>query len=65
MISNYFSGFSLENEKEIFDDYIIENDFTISGFSYGAIKAFEEVLNGSKRVDLLQLFSPAFFSNRR
>ena len=61
MNSRYFSGFSLENEKELFSEYIIENDFTISGFSYGAIKAFEEALNSQKRVDLLQLFSPAFF----
>ncbi|WP_072680312.1 pimelyl-ACP methyl ester esterase BioV [Arcobacter sp. LA11] len=61
MISKYFSGFSLENEEELFSKYIIENDFTISGFSYGAIKAFEYVLETQKRVDTLQLFSPAFF----
>ncbi len=64
MKSRYFSGFSLENEKELFNDYIIENDFTISGFSFGAIKAFEEALNSDKRVDLLQLFSPAFFQTQ-
>lgn len=64
MKSKYFSGFSLENEKELFNDYIIENDFTISGFSFGAIKAFEEALNSEKRVDLLQLFSPAFFQTQ-
>ncbi len=61
MISKYFSGFSLENEEELFHEYIIENDFTVSGFSYGAIKAFEYVLESKKRVDILQLFSPAFF----
>lgn len=61
MTSKYFSGFSLENEKEIFSDYLIENDFTVSGFSYGAILAFEELLNSNRRVDLIQLFSPAFF----
>jgi hypothetical protein len=60
----YFSGFSLENEKEIFREYLEENDFTISGFSYGAIKAFEYVLTTNKRVDKLQLFSPAFFQNK-
>lgn len=64
MTSKYFSGFSLENEKEIFSEYLIENDFTVSGFSYGAIKAFEEVLNSDERVDLLQLFSPAFFQTQ-
>jgi tRNA(Leu) C34 or U34 (ribose-2'-O)-methylase TrmL len=62
MISkSYFSGFCLKDEEELFDDYRIKNDFTVSGFSYGAIKAFEEVLNAEQRVDKLQLFSPAFF----
>ena len=57
----YFSGFCFKNESELFNDYLINNDFTISGFSYGAIKAFEEALSTKKRVDKLQLFSPAFF----
>lgn len=61
---NYFSGFCFINESELFEEYIIENDFTLSGFSYGAIKAFEEALNTSKRVDKLQLFSPAFFQTQ-
>ncbi len=64
MISKYFSGFSLKNEKEIFSEYLVENDFTVSGFSYGAIKAFEELLETDERVDLLQLFSPAFFQTQ-
>lgn len=59
----YFSGFCFKNESELFDEYIIKNDFTISGFSYGAIKAFEEALSTKERVDKLQLFSPAFFQN--
>ncbi|NVJ52669.1 MAG: pimelyl-ACP methyl ester esterase BioV [Campylobacteraceae bacterium] len=61
MTFKYFSGFSLENEKELFEDYLVENDLTVAGFSYGAIKAFEYVLTTKRRVDLLQLFSPAFF----
>ncbi|AXH09578.1 hypothetical protein AHALO_1201 [Malaciobacter halophilus] len=64
MTSNYYSGFCLSKEDELFSDYIIKNDFTISGFSYGAIKAFNEALNTQKRVDLLQLFSPAFFQTK-
>ena len=64
MISKFYSGFSLQNEKELFSEYLVENDFTVSGFSYGATKAFEEVLNSKKRVDLLQLFSPAFFQDK-
>jgi len=65
MISkNYHSGFCLGNEAELFSEFIIENDFTVSGFSYGAIKAFEEVLSSIQRVDKLQLFSPAFFQTK-
>lgn len=63
----YFSGFCLENEKEIFSEYLIENDYTISGFSYGAQQAFEFAYNSAImdiRIDLLQLFSPAFFQNK-
>jgi len=60
----YFSGFCLKNEEELFSEYLISNDFTVSGFSYGAIKAFEytlDLIKNNKRVDLLQLFSPSFF----
>ena len=60
----YFSGFCLESEKELFQEYLIENDFTVSGFSYGAIKAVEYVLNTTNRVDKLQLFSPAYFNDK-
>ena len=62
--SKYFSGFCFDNESELFQEYIEINDFTISGFSYGAIKAFESVYNSQKRVDKLQLFSPAFFQTQ-
>ncbi len=60
----YFSGFCLENEKDLFSEYLIENDFTVSGFSYGAIKAVEYVLNTKNRVDTLQLFSPSYFNDK-
>ena len=64
MTFKYFSGFSLGEEKQVFEEYLIENSVTIAGFSYGAIKAFEYVLNTKRRVDLLQLFSPAFFQTK-
>lgn len=63
----FFSGFSLKNEAYLFDEYIKKNEYTICGFSYGAIAAFNktvEMLNAGKRVDTLQLFSPAFFQSR-
>ena len=60
----YFSGFSLDGESSLFDEYIIKDDLTVSGFSYGAIKAIEYVLSTDKRVDRIQLFSPAFFNDK-
>ena len=63
----YFNGFCLENESELFKEYLIENDYTISGFSYGAIKAFKFAMASSAmdiRIDLLQLFSPSFFNDK-
>ncbi len=59
----FFSGFCFDNEKKALDGFLVENDFSIAGFSYGAQKAFLEAYNTKKRVDLLQLFSPAFFQN--
>jgi hypothetical protein len=63
----YFNGFCLENESELFKEYIIQNDYTLSGFSYGAIKALEFALGSSAmdiRIDLVQLFSPSFFNDK-
>jgi hypothetical protein len=60
----YFSGFSLNDESKLFDDIIDNSDFVVSGFSYGAQKAFEYALNCDTRIDKLQLFSPAFFQNK-
>ena len=63
----FFSGFSLQNDAIFFNDFMSKSDFSVSGFSYGAIKAFEYVqdaLKDGKRVDRLQLFSPAFFQSR-
>ncbi len=61
---HYFSGFSLKNEEELFDDILIDTEFNMAGFSYGAIKAFEYTLSIPKRVDTLQLISPAFFQTK-
>ena len=61
----YFSGFCLKEEEEIFSKYIINSSSSICGFSYGAIKAFEEAYKTSKRVDRLILLSPAFFQTQK
>ena len=63
----FFSGFSLKNEEHFFDAYRKRSEFSVSGFSYGAIKAFEytcKQLENKKRIDTLQLFSPAFFQSK-
>ena len=60
----YFSGFCLKNEQELFNEYLIQNDFTISGFSYGCIKAIEYALNTNGRIDKIQLFSPSYFNTQ-
>ncbi|MEN4052959.1 MULTISPECIES: pimelyl-ACP methyl ester esterase BioV [Sulfurimonas] len=63
----FFSGFSLKNDVHFFAPFIKESDYTVCGFSYGAIKAFESLkkaLLEGKRVDTLQLFSPAFFQSK-
>ena len=61
---NFYSGFSLSNDKQLFEPYLKESAYTLAGFSYGAIKAFKEALNTQTRIDTLQLFSPAFFQDK-
>jgi len=58
----YFSGFCLKEEKELFKDFLEEKEFVVAGFSYGAQKALDYVLDCKTRVDKLQLISPAFFT---
>jgi len=60
----FFSGFALRDEQHFFRDILEESPYVISGFSYGAIKAFEAAEASTKRVDKLQLISPAFFQSR-
>jgi len=60
----FYSGFSLKEDEKFFSDYLIDKDYVVSGFSYGAIKAFEFALKSDKRIDTLQLFSPAFFQTK-
>lgn len=65
----FFSGFCFQNEMKLFAPFAkIDSKYTISGFSYGAIKAFNEafdLLSQNKRIQTLNLFSPAFFQNQK
>lgn len=63
----FFSGFSLQNESYLFDAFIKKSDYTVCGFSYGAIKAFiyaTKEIEAGNRIDTLELFSPAFFQSK-
>ncbi len=60
----FFSGFCLQDEAELFDEYLNlwrENPYVVAGFSYGAIKALEYTLSHHGRIDRLILLSPAWF----
>ncbi len=60
----FFSGFSFKNESSFFESILKKDQYTVAGFSYGAIKAFDYALNSRDRIDTLQLLSPAFFQTR-
>jgi len=61
----YFSGFSLSGEQAMFDEYLVDSDMTVAGFSSGAIEAMEYTLETKQRVDRLILLSPAFFQTQK
>lgn len=61
----FYSGFSLVNDQRFFESYLLHSDYTIAGFSYGAIKATLHAANSLSRIDTLQLFSPAFFQTAK
>ncbi len=61
----YFHGFSLQNEEELFREYLTDDAFTVSGFSYGAQKALEYAYTSKVRIDRLILLSPAFFQTQK
>ena len=60
----YFNGFSLHNEKVLFEEYLNTDENCVAGFSYGAQRAFEYVYQTEDRVDKLILLSPAFFQTQ-
>lgn len=61
----FYSGFSLTNDHRFLDHFIRESDYTVAGFSYGAIKAAHHAAKSECRIDTLQLFSPAFFQTKK
>ena len=60
----FYSGFSLKNESYFFNNWLNNSNYTVAGFSYGAIKAAQHVADTNSRIDTLQLFSPAFFQTQ-
>lgn len=60
----YFNGFSLRGEAHFFDAFLVRNEMSVAGFSYGAQQALEYVYNTPTRIDRLILISPAFFQTQ-
>ncbi len=61
----FFSGFGFRGEKALFKEYLDFDMYNLAGFSYGAQKALQEAVKDvkeGKRVQKLQLLSPAFFN---
>jgi pimeloyl-ACP methyl ester carboxylesterase len=61
----FYSGFALSGDQHFFDPYLKHSDYTVAGFSYGAIKAAQYAAESRERIDTLQLFSPAFFQTKK
>jgi len=61
----YFNGFSLQGEETLFSSYLIESEYCVAGFSYGAQQALEDVYASKVRIDRLILLSPAFFQTQK
>ncbi|MCK9374449.1 MAG: pimelyl-ACP methyl ester esterase BioV [Sulfuricurvum sp.] len=61
----FHSGFSLCNDHPFFTPFFKRSDYTVAGFSYGAIKAARYAAGAEERIDTLQLFSPAFFQTKK
>jgi hypothetical protein len=61
----FYSGFALCGDQYFFDTYLKPSDYTVAGFSYGAIKAAQYARDSHERIDTLQLFSPAFFQTKK
>ena len=61
----YFNGFSLRDEAHFFREWLIDSEFVVAGFSYGAQQALEYTLQSKERIDRLILLSPAFFQNQK
>jgi len=61
----FYSGFALTNDQSFFENYLKHSEYTVAGFSYGAIKAAQYAAEAYERIDTLQLFSPAFFQTKK
>ena len=61
----YFHGFSLQKEEALFSQYLLNSEYCIAGFSFGAQQALEYAYHSKKRIERLILLSPAFFQTQK
>ena len=61
---HYFEGFGFCGTAPLFKPWIKEGAYSVAGFSYGAQLALEYALQAKRRIQYLQLISPAFFNDK-
>ena len=63
----FYSGFALQEDAKLFKNVLKDTQYSVAGFSYGAIHAVEyayQRIQNNIRIDRVQLFSPAFFNTQ-
>mgnify|MGYP006872616152 CR=1 FL=1 len=58
----FYSGFGFWNERELFKEYIDDNEFCVAGFSYGAQKALIDAVHTKKGLINYNFFHPLFLN---
>lgn len=61
---HYFEGFGFYGTTSLFTPWVKEGECSVAGFSYGAQSALEYVMQAKRRIQYLQLISPAFFNDK-
>ncbi|MEO1942222.1 MAG: hypothetical protein ABGW77_04950, partial [Campylobacterales bacterium] len=67
-LRRYYNGFCLEGEEELFRGVLVESQFRVAGFSFGAQHLWEVLRRWEKgrtpRIEVVQLLSPGYFGRK-
>jgi alpha/beta superfamily hydrolase len=61
----FYSGFALSEDQHFFDPYLKQSEYTVAGFSYGAIKAAQYAQRHMSVSILFSFFPPLFFKPKK